>query len=144
VRPPATEVTALIKRLATGHNRTLSNAELVEHVLVWQDVLDGVPMPEAERAVDAMNREPSRFMPKAAEVRIRALELARRSFGPTSPEGIVWHTDDWTEGVDPDTRRPGLCLKCGNVERINRDTNGTLHGYVGHRDACPNRPKAIA
>ena len=137
MRQDLNDVTALLKRLCAGYGHRMTDTELAQAVTVWRDILEGAPWPEVELAVDGFLKEPGRFMPKVGEVRSRALELARRRFhAPTNGERLIWHTERWSEGFDPESGRPGLCSKCGNWEWFTRTPENVWHGYVTHRESC--------
>jgi hypothetical protein len=129
----------LIARLAVGYNKRLSDDEASETLALWGDVMQGVPLPELERAVEQLVQEPGQWFPKAGDVRRKALGLTRKLFAP----GLTtehWDRAPWEPGRGPDGE-PLLCAQCGGDVTFRRMNDGSYLGHIEHRKTCGQAPR---
>lgn len=139
MRHPMQDLQPLIARLAAGYNKRLTDDEASELLALWGDVMRDVPLPELERAVDELVRDPLTWFPKAGDVRRKALGFARKTFAPGG-QTDQWDRAPWAPGRGPDGE-PKLCEHCGGDVTFRPMGNGHYVGHIEHRKTCGTAPR---
>ena len=139
MRHPMQDLQRLITRLAVGYNKRLTDDEASEILALWGDVMQGVPLPELERAVVQLIEDPGQWFPKAGDVRRKALGLTRKTFTPGANLD-QWDRAPWEPGRGPDGE-PKLCEKCGGEVTFRRMNDGSYLGHIEHRETCGTAPR---
>lgn len=139
MRHPMQDLQRLITRLAAGYNKRLTADDASETLALWGDVMQGVPLPELERAVEQLVQDPGQWFPKAGDVRRKALGLTRKVFAPGSVTEH-WDTAPWDQGRGPEGE-PLLCPTCGGDVTFRRLGDGSYLGHIAHKTTCGTAPR---